>query len=59
MIVAPDHCLCFRAHEWIECTVHNRCGDDAEKGNLYSAVVGRAASFIRTTSENAKGQYAL
>lgn len=35
-------------------------GDDTEKGNFYSAVVGRAVPFVRTTLNSAKGnRYAL
>ena len=45
---------------WIECSKSNRHGDDTEKGNFYSAVVGRAVPFVRTTLNSAKGnRYAL
>lgn len=45
---------------WIECSKSNRHGDDTEKGNFYSAVVGRAVPFVRTTLNSTKGnKYAL
>ena len=42
------------------CSKRNRDGGDTEKGNLYSAVVGRAVPFVRTALRGANGdEYAL
>jgi len=47
---------------WIEVMQYNNWRDDSTgKGKFHSAVVGRAASFIRTTPKSAHevNQYAL
>ena len=49
-------CASWCMHELMGCGVHSRHGDNTTKDGCYSAVVGRAVPFVRSTLGNAKGQ---